>query len=223
MKTKISPHRTGEPRFGTRDPEPFDNSVKEFHLSTEELEEYRNGKKGGSKFMIQEDYEKLIKQGMTKQQIADKYGIAVQTLYNRIKAWKSNARKQQINPDSDEKKDTKVNELVKESSPKIAEYERQIEELKVKIAGYENINDLMTKDDENKQALLQQIDSDYTKLKSENETMKKEYGELYSKYQKYDVIIENQKYQLGQYAKLSLEQQEEIEHLKYFARRCLAV
>lgn len=205
METKISPHRTGEPRFGTRDPEPFDNSVKESHLSPEELEDYRNGKKGGSKFMTQEDYEKLLKQGMTKQQIADKFEISLQTLYNRIKAWKSKARKQQIKPDSDEKKDTKVNTALNENSSKIAEYERQIVELKEKLAKQENIS-----------AVCEDVENEIATLREDND-------KLTNQVREYDVIIENQKYQLGKYAKQNTEQQEEIEHLKYFAHRYLAV
>ncbi|WP_447579910.1 hypothetical protein [Acinetobacter baumannii] len=42
---KISAYRTGEPRFGRRDPKPHDYSVKTSFLSPEELEKYRNGKK----------------------------------------------------------------------------------------------------------------------------------------------------------------------------------
>lgn len=42
--TKISPSRMGPPRFGTK-PYVFDNSVKTYQLTPEQLERYRNGEK----------------------------------------------------------------------------------------------------------------------------------------------------------------------------------
>jgi hypothetical protein len=42
--TKISSYRMGPPRFGTK-PYVFDNSVKTYQLTPEQLERYRNGEK----------------------------------------------------------------------------------------------------------------------------------------------------------------------------------
>ena len=42
--TKVSPYRMGPPRFGTK-PYVFDNSVKTYQLTPEQLERYRNGEK----------------------------------------------------------------------------------------------------------------------------------------------------------------------------------
>ncbi|MGM0776940.1 MAG: helix-turn-helix domain-containing protein [Bacillota bacterium] len=92
--TKVSKYRTGEIRFGRKgSPDSWDSSVKVSVLSPEELAAYRNGERGGSKLFTYEDYLELEKQGLSKQQIADKMGISVATLYNRIKAWKTKAGK----------------------------------------------------------------------------------------------------------------------------------
>ncbi|MDQ0412697.1 hypothetical protein [Mesobacillus stamsii] len=87
--TKISPYRTGAPRFGTKGHvEKWDNSVKVSYLSPEELEEYRSGRKGGSRMVTFDDYLKLEKQGLKKEQIAKELGMSTATLYNRLKVWK---------------------------------------------------------------------------------------------------------------------------------------
>lgn len=91
--TKISPYRTGSPRFGTRSHEKWDNSVKVSYLSPEELEEYRSGRKGGSRMVTYADYLSLERQGLTKEQIAKKLEMSVPTLYKRLKAWKLEAMK----------------------------------------------------------------------------------------------------------------------------------
>lgn len=82
--TKVSKYRTGEIRFGRKgSPDKWDSSVKVSVLSPEELAAYRNGERGGSKLFTYEDFLELEKQGLSKQQIADKMGISVATLYNR--------------------------------------------------------------------------------------------------------------------------------------------
>jgi transposase len=87
--TKISPYRTGAPRFGTKGHvEKWDNSVKVSYLSPEELEEYRSGRKGGSRMFTYDDYLKFEAEGLSKEKIAKKMGISVATLYNRLKVWK---------------------------------------------------------------------------------------------------------------------------------------
>lgn len=92
--TKVSKYRTGEIRFGRKgSPDSWDSSVKVSVLSPEELAAYRNGERGGSKLFTYEDFLELERQGLSKQQIADKMGISVATLYKRIKAWKSKAGK----------------------------------------------------------------------------------------------------------------------------------
>lgn len=87
--TKISPYRTGTPRFGTKGHvEKWDNSVKVSYLSPEELEEYRSGRKGGRRMVTHEDYLELERQGLTKKAIAKKLDISVPTLYKRLEVWK---------------------------------------------------------------------------------------------------------------------------------------
>lgn len=87
--TKISPYRTGAPRFGTKGHvEKWDNSVKVSYLSPEELEEYRSGRKGGRRMVTHEDYLALERQGLTKKEIAKKLDISVPTLYKRLEVWK---------------------------------------------------------------------------------------------------------------------------------------
>ncbi len=91
---RISKYRSGELRFGRKGfSDNWDSSVKVSVLSPEELAAYRNGERGGSKLFTYEDFLSMEKQGLTKQQIADKMGISVATLYNRIKAWKTKAGK----------------------------------------------------------------------------------------------------------------------------------
>lgn len=86
--TKVSSYRSGSPRFGTRSLEKWDNSVKVSFLSPEELEEYRSGRKGGSRMYTYDDYLKFEAEGLTKEQIAKKMEISTATLYNRLKVWK---------------------------------------------------------------------------------------------------------------------------------------
>lgn len=87
--TKISPYRTGAPRFGTKGHvDKWDNSVKVSYLSPEELEEYRSGRKGGRRMVTHDDYLALEKQGLTKKEIAKKLDISVPTLYKRLEVWK---------------------------------------------------------------------------------------------------------------------------------------
>lgn len=85
--TKVSSYRSGSHRFGTRSHEKFDNSVKVSYLSPEELEEYRSGRKGGSRMYTYDDYRKFKAQGLNNKQIAAKMNISEPTLYKRLKVW----------------------------------------------------------------------------------------------------------------------------------------
>lgn len=62
--TKVSPYRSGPPRFGTRQ-YVFDNTVKTYKLTPDQLERYRNGEKledilKEAKEMVQEKKPKVI-------------------------------------------------------------------------------------------------------------------------------------------------------------------
>lgn len=118
---KISAYRTGEPRFGRRDPKPHDYSVKTSFLSPEELEKYRNGEKGGSKMTTYKDYLKMKEEGHSNNTIAQKMGISQATLYNRIKVWKLQEVKEVPVVD-------KAPEVVNQQD-KLAEYRQLIDEL----------------------------------------------------------------------------------------------
>jgi transposase len=136
--TKVSKYRTGEIRFGRKgSPDSWDSSVKVSVLSPEELAAYRNGERGGSKLFTYEDFLELEKQGLSKQQIADKMGISVATLYNRIKAWKSKAGKV---PSKQETISTAGPMLVAREVPadKMAELESLAKDLKKKIIDAED-------------------------------------------------------------------------------------
>jgi transposase len=105
--TKISPYRTGAPRFGTKGHvEKWDNSVKVSYLSPEELEEYRSGRKGGRRMITHDDYLALEKQGLTKKEIAKKLEISVPTLYKRLEVWNKgvNVKKPQASEEPHEQK-----------------------------------------------------------------------------------------------------------------------
>lgn len=135
--SRISKYRTGEPRFGKKgSPDKWDSSVKVSVLSPEELAAYRNGERGGSKLFTYEDFLELEKQGLSKQQIADKMGISVATLYNRIKAWKSKAGKI---PSKQGTVTTEAPMLVAGEVPadKMAELESLAKDLKKKISDAE--------------------------------------------------------------------------------------
>lgn len=135
--SRVSKYRTGEPRFGKKgSPDSWDSSVKVSVLSPEELAAYRDGERGGSKLFTYEDFLELEKQGLSKQQIADKMGISVATLYNRIKAWKSKAGK---TPSKQETVTTGAPMLVAGEVPadKMAELESLAKDLKKKISDAE--------------------------------------------------------------------------------------
>ncbi|UKL29986.1 helix-turn-helix domain-containing protein [Bacillus phage PK1] len=119
---KVSAYRTGEPRFGLRDPKPHDYSVKTSFLSPEELEKYRNGEKGGSKMTTYKDYLKMKEEGHSNNTIAQKMGISQATLYNRIKVWKL----QEVNVETPV--ENKVAETLNQQD-KMSEYRQLIDEL----------------------------------------------------------------------------------------------
>ncbi|MBG9656083.1 helix-turn-helix domain-containing protein [Cytobacillus firmus] len=153
--TKVSKYRTGEIRFGRKgSPDKWDSSVKVSVLSPEELAAYRNGERGGSKLFTYEDFLELEKQGLSKQQIADKMGISVATLYNRIKAWKSKAGKTPSKKETvttgapilvagevPEDKMAELESLAKDLRQKISDAE---EELSVKTARVKELEDQLT-------------------------------------------------------------------------------
>ncbi|MDZ7370241.1 MAG: hypothetical protein ONB12_03620 [candidate division KSB1 bacterium] len=101
-RTKISPYRSGEPRFGRR-PHNIDMSVKTYQLTPEQLERYRNGEaiddilKGEETEVAKkidltvEEYIDLRRQGFSDAVIAAIKNITKQQLYS----WKS-FRKEKI-------------------------------------------------------------------------------------------------------------------------------
>ncbi|MED3732537.1 hypothetical protein [Geobacillus stearothermophilus] len=100
--TKVSPYRSGPPRFGNR-PHNIDTSVKKYQLTPEQLERYRNGEsiddilKGEEHEVAKkidltvEEYIDLRRQGFSDAVIAAIKNITKQQLYN----WKS-FRKEKI-------------------------------------------------------------------------------------------------------------------------------
>lgn len=102
VRTKISPYRSGEPRFGRR-PHNIDMSVKTYQLTPEQLERYRNGEsiddilKGEEHEVAKkidltvEEYIDLRRQGFSDTVIAAIKNITKQQLYS----WKS-FRKEKI-------------------------------------------------------------------------------------------------------------------------------
>lgn len=97
--TKVSPYRAGSPRFGNRDHEPFDNSVKTYQLSPEEHAKYKNDlKKEKKKVAVTEkkvrkgrpaklnitvtEYVKLSSDGLLDKEIAKQKNILPSTLAN---------------------------------------------------------------------------------------------------------------------------------------------
>lgn len=85
----------------------------------------------------------------------------------------------------------------------ILEKQKLIHELQAKIEKYEHI-----------ESACEDVESELDNLREENEKLKKD--KHHDSY-----IIENQKYQLGQYAKENGELQEENKALKFFAKKYL--
>lgn len=142
---KISPYRTGEPRFGTREHKPFDNSVKTYKLSPEELAKYRGEnvkekeKKGANKMAVAEEkikknrpgrpkdsgvvtvkeYVDLSLQGLLDKEIADKKGIHPSSLAGwktRNKQLIDEEKAKRVNPSNTEViAKSKYDELLKEN------------------------------------------------------------------------------------------------------------
>lgn len=102
VRTKISPYRSGEPRFGRR-AHNIDTTVRTYQLTPEQLERYRNGEsiddilKGEEHEVAKkidltvEEYIDLRRQGFSDAVIAAIKNITKQQLYN----WKS-FRKEKI-------------------------------------------------------------------------------------------------------------------------------
>lgn len=171
--TKISPYRTGAPRFGTKGHvEKWDNSVKVSYLSPEELEEYRSGRKGGRRMVTHEDYLALEKQGLTKKEIAKKLEISVPTLYKRLEVWNKggNVKKPQASQEPQELKE-KASEGERKQEDKSGELVALIATLKAQLA---------TKDE--KVSELQKINQDqetaYDALKHAHNKIISQYSAL---------------------------------------------
>ncbi|MCD7034329.1 hypothetical protein LRR81_08785 [Metabacillus sp. GX 13764] len=143
--TKVSNSRTGAPKFGRRGHrDHWDNSVKTYQLSQEELAAYRNGERGGTKYMTYEEFQSMQEKGMTMKAIADKAGCSVATLYNKAKAWKQQAAKTDEPKPVEEAPVTKVEPVVNEEvnllrqkigekNDRIAEYTNLMNNLKMQL------------------------------------------------------------------------------------------
>jgi hypothetical protein len=64
------------------------NTVKNSYLPPDELEKYRSGKKGGSRWFSYDDYLQMNESGMSNKEIAKKMEISMDQLYKRLKVWK---------------------------------------------------------------------------------------------------------------------------------------
>lgn len=85
MTTKISPYRTGTPRFGNKDTGPVNGEVVTYQLSPVELEAYRN--KGGFKLLTKEDYLKRKEQGKTDKDIMQEFNCNHNRMNMLKKEW----------------------------------------------------------------------------------------------------------------------------------------
>jgi chromosome segregation ATPase len=90
--TKVSPYRSGPPRFGNR-PHNIDTSVKTYQLTPEQLERYKNGENLDDILkedetmknkidLTVEEYVKMKKQGMGDAEIAQAKGLTEKQLYS---------------------------------------------------------------------------------------------------------------------------------------------
>lgn len=159
-----------------------------------------------------EEYQDYKAKGIKDVHIAERKGISQDYLCNLKKQWKIRPNKS----DTEEKKHIESKSIQDEIDAEKAEYESLISKLKNELASNKELVDsLKAKIAEYEEAASDDLESE-AELRQEN-------LDLADKVGKYEAIIENQKYQLGQYAKQNMEQQDEIEHLKYFANRYLAV
>lgn len=85
MTTKISPYRTGAPRFGNKDSGPINSEVVTYQLPPAELEAYR--KKGGFKLLTKEDYLKRKDEGKTDKEIMEEFNCNHNRMNSLKKQW----------------------------------------------------------------------------------------------------------------------------------------
>jgi acetolactate synthase small subunit len=217
--TKVSPYRSGPPRFGNR-PHNIDTSVKTYQLTPEQLERYKNGEKLDDILkedetmknkidLTVEEYVKMKKQGMSDAEIAQAKGLTEKQLYSwkyfrkkRISEMEEKLQKQEPVETVDETNQeastqeviayAKYEEVVAERD----ELKRQLEELKLKQpfeVKYINV-DYKTK--------CEELSRDYEKLVHEAEQKAKElehWKELFEtamadkeRLHKENLILENQ-------------------------------
>lgn len=81
--TKISPYRSGEVRFGSREHKPFDNSVTTRQMTPEEIDKVW----GGRDVLTKDIYMDLKAQGKSDRQIMDQYDLKYNHFYERKKQW----------------------------------------------------------------------------------------------------------------------------------------
>lgn len=183
---KISPYRTGEPRFGTREHKPFDNSVKTYKLSPEELAKYRGEnvkekeKKGANKMAVAEKevkrpgrprgsvikvarYVELSEKGLLDKEIAQEIGVSSSTLAN----WKQK-NKSEIEVE-------KAKRIVKSDTVEKSKYEKlqkEYDELK------QRLEEKLKEKNVDYKKLYNELSKDYEKLVHEAEEAEEKVEEL---------------------------------------------
>lgn len=175
----VPKRKTGEPRFGNRSSTNWDNSVKTYKLSDEELKAYQNGEKGGSAVFNGDRYEEMKSKGMTNKEIAKEMGMAEPTLYKKKKAW-DKRKNNQIHGEVKKKMAEKNKKIVNNSSKNVdkgensvnnsveskvvskEKYDMMESQFKKKVAEYEKQNQLL-------QSQLNTISSKYENLEREHE------------------------------------------------------
>ncbi|MCK6203952.1 hypothetical protein KZX50_00625 [Bacillus infantis] len=162
--------------------------------------------------LTQEEYQDLKAKGLTDKQIAERKGMSQPNVSMLKKKWFEDT----VKPDL---AIVEVSESKGTRDDKNTEYETLIAQLKDKL----DSKDSVIEEKDNLIGKLEAKIQDYVNLQAACGDVEEEAARLHQQHVKDDAIIQNQKYQLGQYAKQVEELEEENATLKVLARRHLAV
>jgi hypothetical protein len=213
--TKVSSYRSGPPRFGTRQ-YVFDNSVKTYQLTPEQLERYKNGEKLDDILkedetmknkidLTVEEYVEMRNLGMSDSEIAQAKGLNEKQLYN----WKY-FRKKRIREMEEKLQKQKPAETVNETGQEASTQE---------VIAYAKYEEVVAERDELKKQLEELKANDNNE---EIERLKREVIDAHKlvteKEEEIAVLLKEYDSKLEQNAKL----EQEVEHWKELFETAMA-
>jgi chromosome segregation ATPase len=186
--TKVSPYRSGPPRFGTRQ-HTFDNSVTTYQLTPEELEQYKAGKSideilrereemKNTINLTVEEYVELKNEGLSDSEIAESKGLGLKQLHN----WKYHRRDKIKDYQNSISENTVQNKTTTDNNK--SEYEAILEEIKA----LKDENDLLKREVIDAHKLVSEKEEEIARLQELFETAMTDKEMLH----KENLILENQ-------------------------------